>query len=74
MAELKIQLQASEIVYRDGTGSESAAHNVKYIPHMVIIDGEGKALQTYDSSALGSLHENETLVSTIHDKAVSFKK
>lgn len=62
------------MVYRDGSGAESATHNISYIPHMVIVDGEGKALETYDSSALGGLHENETLASTVHDKAASFKE
>lgn len=62
------------MVYRDGSSSEGATHNVSYIPHLVIVDGEGKSLQAYDSSALGSLHENETLCTTIHDKAASFKE
>jgi len=74
LAELEPKLKASNIVFRDGTGSESGAHNVRYIPHMVIIDEDGKALETYDSGELGSLHGNSTLASTVHDKALSFKE
>lgn len=62
------------MVYRDGTSAESGTHGVEYIPHMVIIDGDGKSLEVYDSTALGQLDQNGTLPDTIHDKALSYKE
>lgn len=74
LTDLKAKVEESGMVYRDGTSAEGATHSVSYIPHMVIVDGEGKSLKAYDSSELGALHENGTLADTVHDAALSYNK
>ena len=74
MADLKTKVEASEMIYRAGSDAEAATHSVSYIPHMVIVDGDGESLKVYDSSELGALHENGTLADTVHEKALSFKE
>ena len=73
MAELEKASKAAGITYRKGERAESGKYSFSYIPHLVIADGAGKQLHAFEAKSVIEAFKAKKLVSTVMDKAKSFK-
>jgi len=73
LAALESDCAAAGITYRKGDNSEGSKYDFRYIPHLVIADGDGKQLYAFEATTVISAHKAGNLASTVVTKAKSFK-